>query len=796
MVTTWNYFLNRREQRVVVCPLLPPVQMLCLGFVVLAVMESLACAEEPNIEVEAALFDSGAGQLPFYLETAREYEKLRPGIKINLYGDPRIAAKNRIRALESTFPAITDLGPDYWTLIRNGDILPLDEFLDGPSWEGDSTWRESFLPGALDLYRHQGKTYGLPLPYYANTCWYNKKLFREHGWSKPTTWDQFFNLCAQIRGAGIAPLAFPGRYPASSKIIAYAAYYHLAGPEAFVAQQLIEPGSFDNTQMRQAFEILLAARDNFQPGALGMSFNEVHEQLLRGHAAMMFGGSGFRAQIGDKLPEHFELGTFNIPSFAHSAADPTAVAGGQWYYFVHRHAPHAREAVDFLRYLTSRQMAGRFARATNIPVAVRGAMEGNLSRDLDELVHILSSARTTYWNGPQGGVQPPEMNQYIVDALDKLLTHRATADEMCRQLEADAAVVRQRIASPDLVNYRHVWKPLALGTLVVAVVLYATIAGAGRRRHARAVTAGRLSISPMGIVVFGGPALVLYTVFVVWPALQAFAWSTQRWDGLTPMRYVGLLHFKRLLFESDGFWIALGNNLFIMFVIPAFVLPLSLFLAACINRGIWGSALFRVVFFFPNILGGVTVTLLWLRLYNAQGGLINAALVKMGKAAMAMGLEGPGHWLTGFAGFAWLSAEHLYWSLVPIAIWGAAGFNMLLLLAAMQTIPQSLYEAADMDGASIWRQFWTITMPLIWPVISIVLVFMIIAGMKTFELIWLLTEQMPNTSNHVIATRMVQTMFVEFRVGEATAIAVLLFILVFFGSATTLRFMRREAVEF
>ena len=87
-------------------------------------------------------------------------------------------------------------------------------------------------------------------------------------------------------------------------------------------------------------------------------------------------------------------------------------------------------------------------------------------------------------------------------------------------------------------------------------------------------------------------------------------------------------------------------------------------------------------------------------------------------------------------------------------------------------------------------------MPLIWPVISIVVVFMVIAGMKTFELIWLLTEKMPSTSTHVLATRMVQTMFVEFRVGEATAIAVLLFVLVFFGSAATLRIVRREIVEF
>ena len=149
-----------------------------------------------------------------------------------------------------------------------------------------------------------------------------------------------------------------------------------------------------------------------------------------------------------------------------------------------------------------------------------------------------------------------------------------------------------------------------------------------------------------------------------------------------------------------------------------------------------------------------------------------------------------------FEGFAWLAQDNLYWALIPMSIWGAAGFNMLLFLAAMESIPQDIYEAADIDGATAWRQFWTITLPLIWEVLSISIVFMVIGGMKAFEVIWLLTNQRPTTDTHVIGTRMVQAMFAEFKVGEATAIAVLLFLMVFFGTTATLRAMRREAVEF
>src|SRR5207237_321499 len=109
--------------------------------------------------------------------------------------------------------------------------------------------------------------------------------------------------------------------------------------------------------------------------------------------------------------------------------------------------------------------------------------------------------------------------------------------------------------------------------------------------------------------------------------------------------------FRRLLLESDAFWIALRNNLFLMVVIPLFVIPISLFLAACVNRGIFGATLFRIVFFFPNLLGGVAATLLWLHLYNPQGGLLNNALASI--------FEPTGPRVARFG--AWLSGHRLAW---------------------------------------------------------------------------------------------------------------------------------------
>jgi ABC-type sugar transport system permease subunit len=207
----------------------------------------------------------------------------------------------------------------------------------------------------------------------------------------------------------------------------------------------------------------------------------------------------------------------------------------------------------------------------------------------------------------------------------------------------------------------------------------------------------------------------------------------------------------------------------------------ALFFAAQIHRGVWGASFFRVVLLFPNLLGGIAASLLWLNAYQPHGGLVNAALVRLGFA--------------GFADFAWLSQAHLYGALIPIYLWMACGFNLVLYLAAMQGIPAELYEAAELEGASPARQFFTITLPLIREVLVVSAVFLVIGGLNAFELVWLLTAQNPASSTHTLGTLMVSTMFQEMQIGRATAVAAVLFVLVLAGSATVMRALRRETVE-
>jgi raffinose/stachyose/melibiose transport system permease protein len=272
------------------------------------------------------------------------------------------------------------------------------------------------------------------------------------------------------------------------------------------------------------------------------------------------------------------------------------------------------------------------------------------------------------------------------------------------------------------------------------------------------------------------------------PAVAAFAWAFTRWDGIGARTWVGLLNFRQLLFDSDVFWAALKNNLYLMVVPAAIVVPLALLCATLIHRGVWGGGVFRAVFLFPNLLGGVAATLLWLGAYEPHGGLVNGGLVALGRVLHS-------DWLLAFDGYPWLAPDHLYIALLPIYIWMACGFNLILYLAAMESIDPQLYEAAELEGASAWRQFFTITLPLIRDAILISAVFLVIAGLNAFEMIWLLTSQEPTTASHTLGTLLVVTMFKSLEIGRAAALAVILFLLVAAGSIGVWRALRKEAVE-
>lgn len=292
------------------------------------------------------------------------------------------------------------------------------------------------------------------------------------------------------------------------------------------------------------------------------------------------------------------------------------------------------------------------------------------------------------------------------------------------------------------------------------------------------------------IVTFLAPALVLFTVFVTVPGIRALAYSLRRWDGLSRPEWVGLANFAALFRDRDVFLRALEHNLFLMAVGGTLVLALALFFASVLHRRVHGAGVFRVAFFFPNVISSVAVALLWTLLYSTTDfGVVNAFLARLQPVLAVLGfhVDPP---------FPFVDSRYLIYSMVPMMVWTATGFYMVLFLAAMENIPETFYEVARLEGASAWAQFRFITFPLIREVFTVGVVFLVIGSLKFFDAIWVMENSFPTPESHVLATLLYQKVFSEYNVGYGSAIAVLLFILVFLATLGTLRLSRREALEY
>ncbi|MCL4217302.1 MAG: sugar ABC transporter permease [Candidatus Hydrogenedentes bacterium] len=290
------------------------------------------------------------------------------------------------------------------------------------------------------------------------------------------------------------------------------------------------------------------------------------------------------------------------------------------------------------------------------------------------------------------------------------------------------------------------------------------------------------------IAIFLAPAFLLFTVFVAWPSVRALAYSLQKWDGLTEPEWVGLKNFATLFQQGDMFRLALWHNAIIMVCGGSATVLLALFFAALMHRRVRGANIFRVTFFFPNVLSSVAIALLWILLYSpSQFGVFNGILAKLDLAAYGLNIDVP----VPFTG-----KSTLIYAIIPMMVWMAVGFYMVLFLAAMEGIPETFYEVARLEGASEFAQFFHITFPLIREVFVVGLVFLVIGTLKFFEPVWIMDNQWPSKDTHVLATLLYQRVFSEYRVGEGSAIAVILFLLVLVATLFTLRLSRKEALEY
>ena len=260
------------------------------------------------------------------------------------------------------------------------------------------------------------------------------------------------------------------------------------------------------------------------------------------------------------------------------------------------------------------------------------------------------------------------------------------------------------------------------------------------------------------------PGFLIYAAFVLWPVVETLRYSFYDWDGFSRPIFTGLGNYIRLL-SDEIFHIAVRNNL--LFILFYTLLPIiaGLFLTTLMTRRpLPGLTFFRSGLFLPYVMSMVVVGVVWRWIYNPLFGPLNQTLKAVGLEAWAR------PWLGDFT-FA-LPAVGL------VATWVQYGFCMVLFIAGVQRIEEALYDAAKIDGANEWQQFFYITLPGLRNEISVALVTTLIAALRTFDLVFVTTRGGPGNNTMVVALHLYTNAFAINRVGYAAAIAMILTVII------------------
>lgn len=281
---------------------------------------------------------------------------------------------------------------------------------------------------------------------------------------------------------------------------------------------------------------------------------------------------------------------------------------------------------------------------------------------------------------------------------------------------------------------------------------------------------------------FVAPAVLLFVVFVLGPLVASLYWSFTEYNGITAPKWVGLANYKNIFFNDPRFWKSIGNTVFYTLGVIPLGVVLSLFLAMAVDQHIRFKNFFRVIYFIPSVTSVIALSVIWKWLFAGEKyGLINYLLILMGLK--------PIDWL--------MSPVWTLPAIIIMSIWAGLGYNMILFLAGLQTIPTTVYEAADIDGANLWDKFWHITLPLLKPTMVFVVIMGFIASFQVFERIYIMTESEFGIggvldSALTVVAYLYDMGFRKFQMGYASALGYIVFMVIFAVTLINLKFIKSK----
>lgn len=277
-------------------------------------------------------------------------------------------------------------------------------------------------------------------------------------------------------------------------------------------------------------------------------------------------------------------------------------------------------------------------------------------------------------------------------------------------------------------------------------------------------------------LLFLSPTLIIFTAFILFPVIFSLFLSFQKWNMFSgDTTFVGFDNYIAM-FQSEEFWQVLKNTAIYTIGTVPLNMALSLWVAYVLNKKIIGKKFLRTAFFAPVIISPVAAAVIWRWLYDPNFGLINYFIAFLGIDAI--------NWLN--------EPTAAMFALIIMGVWKTFGINMVLFSAGLQGIPDSYYEAAELDGAGKWAKFWHITIPMLSPTTFFILIMSMITSFQVFDIVYVLTSGGPMGSTKVLVFYVYEYAFKFFEMGYASAISYILFALLFILTMIQIKFMKSK----
>ena len=628
--------------------------------------------------------------------------------------------------------------PIMGQLVKGGLLKPLDAYADAYGWK--DRWSKTLLD--LNRFTADGKTFGAGNLYGVSQqgeivgVFYNKDKVK----TVPSTFAEFEAMLAKAKKAGETPISF-GNLDKFGGIHEFQTVQNQFADKQATRDFVFAKGgaSFDTSENKEAATKLQewAKKGYFTKDFNGTGYDPAWQQFTKGKGPFTIAGTWITNDALKALG--LKLGFFLMPG-REAGSDPVSLGGESLPWAITSKSKNADVAAAYIDFLTNAEAADVQVETGNLPAMAgeRAAQGAGRAGHLHRL------------EGPQRQRRPDAVHGLRdADVLRRLLGRRAEAAGR----QASAGRVHEVRAGGLREVHRH--------------AVTATLAPPGEPRRV-----AYLYLLP-GLVVFG--------LFVLAPLVHSAWLSLFTWDGVTPGTWNGLGNYSAIV-SDPKIRSAFLHALILVAFYAVGPIAIGLLLAAAMSRSrVRGLALFRTVLFLPQVIALVVVAVMWRMIYQPDGGLLNQGLRAIGLGGLTQ------DWLGSFS----LALP----SVGLIGTWVMYGLAMVLFTAGVQKIPQSLYDAARMDGAGPVREFFAVTLPGLRNEIAVALTLTTIQALRSFDLVYITTGGGPGDATTVPAFEVYNRAFKGGDVGTASAIGICIAAMIFVLTLVINQVAEREAAR-